>query len=148
MGMANGILKRTTTIPVRVNDEINSQKSENIGFVVARDIRDTNNNVVIAERSPVIADVKLKKRKSIGKSGKIKVDLKSVETINGDVIELVGKLKVEPEDQKGKVLGVGLGVGLTILPIMLLYLIKRGNEAVTNSGTIINAQPVMDYEIN
>jgi hypothetical protein len=148
LGYANGILKRSSTIPVKNVQKIEGNNSKAVyEFIVAKDIKDNNGNIVIPEGSPVNVDLKIKNRKPVGRSGEVTVKLKSVEDINGQIIELIGETSVKPDDINGKVLGISLGVGLLILPPMLLYLLKKGEAAVLDSNTTILGNPIMDYDI-
>ncbi len=128
IGYSNALLKRTTSIPVRLNEDLSSKEQKSAGFFVDKDIKDSNGKIVIPEGTEVLADVNLKKKKSVGKSGEILINLISVEDVNGNIIKLNGKYEVSPKDIKGKVLGVGLGVGLFLLFPMLLYLIPNPNQ--------------------
>ncbi|MCO5233340.1 MAG: hypothetical protein LC105_00345 [Chitinophagales bacterium] len=148
MGYANGILKSSTSIPIRNVEAISSEtKNATYQFQVIKDIKDSKGNVVITEGTPVLVDLKLKNRKSVGKAGVVDVKLKSVQAVDGQTIDLRGGVAVEPENIQGKVLGVGLGVGLFLFPLMLLYLIKKGDKAVLSENTTIIGNPIMDYEL-
>ncbi|HUH75254.1 MAG TPA: hypothetical protein VLZ75_12740 [Chitinophagales bacterium] len=148
LGYANGILKNSSTIPVKNVVKIDSENFDKIyEFIVSKDIKDVNGTVLISEGSPVMVDIKIKNRKAVGRSGEIKVNLQSVEAVDGQVIELIGGTTVNPEDIKGKVLGIGLGVGLLLVWPMLLYLLKKGEAAVLDSNTTIIGKPIMDYNI-
>lgn len=145
IGYSNGMLKKSTTISVKNTETIDSQQKKSYQFVVSKDVKDSQGNVVIAEGASVAVDLNLKSKKSVGKSGLIDVKLKSVEAVNGEIIELTGGVTVKPDNSKGKVLGVGLGVGLTLFPLMLLYLIKKGDAAILPQNTTITGNPLMEY---
>ncbi|MCO5231752.1 MAG: hypothetical protein M9958_11435 [Chitinophagales bacterium] len=147
MGYANGILKSSTSIPIRNVESISSESQNTVyEFQVIKDIKDSQGNIIIAEGTPVLVDLKVKKSKSIGKAGVVDIKLKSVETIDGKTVDLKGGIVIEPESSKGKVLGIGLGVGLLLTWPMLLYLIKKGDKAVLSENTTIIGNPIMDYE--
>ncbi len=148
MGYANGILKSSSTIPIKNVEKIDGKNAKKTyEFVVSKDIKDNNGSVLISEGAPVMVDLKIKNRKAVGRSGEISVNLKSVEAVDGQLIELLGETSVKPDDQKGKVLGIGLGVGLLLFFPMLLYLLKKGDAAVMDSNTTILGKPIMDYNI-
>lgn len=148
IGYADGILKSSSTIPVKNVEKIESQNAKSVyEFVVSKDIKDPNGKILIAEGSPVVVDLQTKKTKAIGRSGEIIIKLKSVEAVDGQEIELTGDISIKPEDIQGKVLGISLGVGLLLFPPMLLYLLKKGDTAVLDSNTTILGKPIMDYKI-
>ncbi len=144
-GFANGTLKRSTTVLVKTVGIIDSEQRTNSSFVIAQAVRDSEGNIVIAEGAPVITDVQMTSKRSVGRSGSVEVRLKSVNTVNGQTIDLIGGTIIQPKDIKGMVLGVGLGLGLTIAWPMLFFLFKKGDAAFILDGTIINGNPVTDY---
>ncbi len=54
----------------------------------------------------------------------------------------------EGENKMGHVLGVSLGVGLTIFPPMLIYMVKKGKSAELENGMIFsNVSALLEYNI-
>jgi hypothetical protein len=147
-GYANGILKSTSTISVKNTEKIDSENSKRTyDFVVSQNIKDANGTILIAEGAPVKVDLRVESKRSLGKSGEIRVNLISVKAVDGQEVFMTGEVKDNPKDHKGKVLGISLGIGLTLLWPMLLYMLKKGETATLNSNTTITGKPIMDYNI-
>ena len=54
----------------------------------------------------------------------------------------------EGENKLGHVLGVSLGVGLTIFPPMLIYMVKKGESAQLENGMVFsNITTLAEYNI-
>lgn len=145
LGLANSTLKRSTPILVKTVGVIDSQQKTKSSFVIAQAVRDSGSNIVITEGTPVIADVKMKSKRFVGRSGSVEIILKSVSTVDSQNVILTGGTTIQPEDQKAFVLGIGLGLGLTIAWPMLFFLFKKGDTAVLLDGTVINGYPATDY---
>jgi len=138
IAFAGSVLRDGSAITVRSLDNLNSQEGATTGFVVEKDVMDNNGQVVIEAGAPVVVDIKLEKNKPVGRPGAITITLVSVQSKNGQVIGLRGGQTISPESSKGKVLGISLGLGLTIVWPMIFYLFKKGDAAFMPAGTTIN----------
>lgn len=143
-----GVLKVGTMIPIKLLNSISSESKESPGFVIASNIKDENGKNLINEGTPVTAEVKKMRRKTIGRPGSLEVKFIYTQAVDGQNIMLNGLFLQEGENKMGEVLGVSLGVGLTILWPMLIYMVKKGGSAQLGNGMIFsNITPLAEYHI-
>jgi len=115
--------------------------------IVSSNIKDNLGNVLIKKVSLVFVEFQNKRRKVVGKPGEINLLLKSTNSVDGQIILLSGNYMVAGENLRGKVLGIGIGVGVLLVWPMLFYLLKKGGEAELPSNTMILGSIVSDYKI-
>ena len=138
------VLSSGTSIPLETISLISSeglQPGQTIDLKVRTDIK-VNNVVVIAGGSIAKAQVtKVSEPKALGKQGIIELQVKSVQAVDGQTINLSsGSFGKEGQDR----LGVSIGLGV----FCLLFLLMKGKnaeitpgyqvEAVVSSTTTIN----------
>lgn len=137
--MANGTLQNGTPISVRLQNVVSSSGGSEPEFVIAFDVKDPNGQTLIKEGTPVAVSNDIKKRKSIGKPGKIDVKFESTTTVDGQIVLLNGSKSFSAESKKGKVLGISLGVGIFLFWPMIAYLAKKGDDVTVQPSIITNA---------
>ena len=143
-----GVLKIGTMIPVKLLNAISSESAESPSFVIASNIIDENGKNLINEGTPVMAEVKKTKKRSIGRPGLLEVKFLYTQAVDGQNIMLNGISLQEGENKKGEVLGVSLGIGLTIFWPMLIYMVKKGESAQLENGMIFsNVTSLLEYNI-
>ncbi|MBR1889958.1 MAG: hypothetical protein IJ816_04955 [Alloprevotella sp.] len=143
-------LPNNTQVPVQFTSELSSKDTSTFssGIVVATDVKDNAGKILIKAGTPVVATLTSKKARGVGRPGMLEVEYVSTKAVDGTLIKLYGKTTQEGENRKGKVLGVGLGVGLTVLWPMLFYLCKKGGQAVIPAGMIVTGVFTLgDYNI-
>lgn len=126
-----------TTVSVRAVANASSEKSSTPSFVAAYDVKDASGTVVIAANTPVLTKTTLTPRRSIGQAGKIEVEYQSTTATDGTRVLLTGSSSIAPPDEKGKVIGIAVGVGFFIFP-MLAYLAKKGPAAELETDEVFN----------
>lgn len=90
----------------------------------------------------------VKKPGSFGKSGKLELQIQSVQAVDGQQILLSGiPLILEGENRKG--LAWGLSIGLFIFTIIggAVGLLIKGKDAEFRAGTTINSSTASDMEV-
>lgn len=145
---AGGTLRNGTILIVTLTSDIKSESKTQPTFIVTNDVKDSNGNILISQGTPVLTETKTTKRKGVGKGGKIDIKFISTTSTDGQNILLNGTKNEEGESKRGKALGIGLGVGLALLPPMLAYMAKKGDPAEIKSGTIISTITILgEYTI-
>lgn len=148
--------KETTTIPINslnktintssvssgfidatILNEVSSENEDKVLIQVSHNVIDANGRILIKEGTPIQCNIEKTKRKGVGKPGSIKITMNSVKSVDGQDIRLNGKYTKEGQNLQGKVLGIGLGVGLTIVWPMLAYLAKKGDPAIIGANTVV-----------
>lgn len=131
-------------IDAKVITEVSSENEDAVIVQVANNIMDANGNLWIKAGTPIQCNIEKKKRKGLGKPGSILIALNSVKSINGNDIKLNGNYNKVAQDNKGKVVGVGVGVGLLVFTPMLAYLAKKGESAIIPANTIISNISILE----
>jgi hypothetical protein len=143
-----GTLPSGTIVLVTLTTDIKSEGKDQPSFFVTNDVKDFNGSILISKGTAVQTETKIVKRKGVGKGGIIDIKFISTTSTDGQTIYLSGTKIEEGESKKGKVLGVGLGVGLCLFPPMLAYIAKKGESAEIKSGTIFSSIMVVgEYTI-
>lgn len=131
-------------IDAKVMTEISSERNEKVLIQVANNIMDANGKLLIKEGTPIQCNIEKKKRKALGRPGSILITLNSVKSVNGEDIKLNGKYSEIAEDKKGKVIGIGVGVGVCLFTPMFAYLAKKGEPAIIGANTIISNISILE----
>lgn len=143
-------LLRGTTLSVRLTAEISSQYNGVSPYaMVENDVRSRDGEILIRRGTPVAIEVDRKKAKGCGKPGYTNVRCISTTAVDGQNITLEGNIASEGEDRKGLAIGLGVGLGLTFLPIVgFAFLALKGDNAKIPVNTLVHSVFVMnDYEI-
>jgi hypothetical protein len=140
-------LQNGTPISVKLTNSVSSSSSDAPNFVVATDVKDSNGNLLIKEGTLVLTEYSNKKKRSVGLPGQVDIKFISTTSSDGQLISLSGSKQYKAEDKKGKVIGVAVGVGWFIWP-MLAFLAKKGDDVELGPSTLMNAATVMgNYSI-
>lgn len=143
-------LRRGTQVPVRLVEKMSSKKSTTPNAIVDTDVKAADGTVVIKGGTPVNVESKVKKAKGTGKPGTINIKFVSTTAVDGTRIALEGSnVEVEGKNKRGVALGVGLGLGLTIVWPLLFVMCKKGGQAVIDANTLYNnIYTAYDVDIN
>jgi hypothetical protein len=139
---AGGTIQNGTPVSVKLINQISSSSDDQPNFVVSDDVKDSEGNILIKQGTVVNTEFARKQRKSVGLPGSLSVKFVSTTSADGQMIPLAGSKTYTAPDKKGKVIGVAVGVGLFIWP-MLAYLAKKGEDVTVAPTTIFNAATVM-----
>lgn len=135
---AGGILPRGTAVPVRIISALNSKHGQTAQAVVEYDIRNEENKILIQKGTPVDIQVKREKARGVGREGYIHIQCMSTKAIDGQTILLQGEWEEYGASKDGLALGLGVGLGLTFLPVVgLAFLAIKGEEATISPNTRI-----------
>lgn len=146
---AAGPLERGTTLAVRVTSQITSKMEGSPTAMVENDVKDKNGEVLIKRGTPVQLQIDRKRAKGCGKPGYVTVKCVSTTAVDGQTISLEGAVSKEGDSKKGLAIGLGVGLGVTVLPFVgFAFLAIKGEQAVIEANTIIPSVFVMnDYTI-
>lgn len=141
-------LKRGTPIQVRLTSSANSNRDNPVTAEVACDVTDRG-NVLILQGTPVNLSVNKIKAKGVGKPGYLQLGCISTTAIDGQTIRLSGTLTREGENRQGAAIGLGVGLGITLLPLGgFFFLCLKGEKAHIPDGThIFGVIVVGNYDI-
>ena len=117
------------SVPIIFTQEVSSKHPAVPVILVAEDLVDVQNKVIVLKGTPVVFSHEIIPAKRVGQPGVIDIRFLSVTSIYGTTIPLTGNMRQVGESRRKKVLGIGLGVGLWVHP-MLLYLLKKGEDVV------------------
>ena len=115
------------SVPIIFTQEVSSKHPAVPVILVAEDLVDAQNKVIVLKGTPVVFSHEIVPAKRVGQPGVIDIRFLSVTSIYGTTIPLTGNMRLEGENTRKKVLGISLGVGILVHP-MLLYLLKKGEE--------------------
>jgi hypothetical protein len=115
------------SVPIIFTQEVSSKHPAVPVILVAEDLVDAQNKVIVLKGTPVVFSHEIVPAKRVGKPGVIDIRFLSVTSIYGTTIPLTGDMRLEGENSRKRVLGIGLGVGFLVHP-MLLYLLKKGED--------------------
>ncbi len=138
------VLRAGTPVLLETNQTIvsdNLSVGQSIDFKVRFDVK-TDNKLVVRAGSIAKGQVtRVSKSKGLGKEGYVEIQLKTVQTIDGQMVPLTsGNLYREGEDKQGLAWGLGILV-------CILFLTIKGKEAMIPSGTTVDSNIAMDVEI-
>jgi hypothetical protein len=117
------------SVPIIFTQEVSSKNPSVPVILVAEDLVDAQNKVIVLKGTPVTFSHVIIPAKRVGKPGVIDIRFLSVTSIYGTTIPLTGNMRMEGESIRKKVLGIGIGMGILIHP-MLLYLLKKGEDVI------------------
>ena len=144
-GAGEVVLSSGTTIPLETISLISSsdlQPGQTIDLKVRSDVK-VGDKVVIAGGSIAKAQVtKVSEPKALGKQGIIELQVKSVQSVDGQTIILSsGSFGKQGEDR----LGISIGLGVFIC---LLFLLMKGKNAEISPGYQVDAIVASTTTIN
>ena len=133
-GQTIGNLSNGKIIAIRLTSDIYSKHNgkDIVTAIVESDVRDDSNNYVVIRRgTPVAIEATVKKARSVGKAGEIKLNCLNTTAVDGQTIRLMGGYNTEGRDKRGIALGVSLGVGIGTLCLPVLCVMCMKGEDVT-----------------
>lgn len=141
-------LKRGTPLIVRLTTSANSNRNTPIMAEVASDVIIAG-EIVIVQGTPVILSTNKRKAKGIGKAGYLQIGCISTAAVDGQTILLSGGIEQDGENRQGVAIGLGVGLGLTFLPLGgFFFLCIKGEKVDIPVGTTIFGVTIMDnYDI-
>lgn len=137
-----GVLPANT--PVIIQSEKNISKNtvsvgDNIYFKVVKDVKNSNEEVIIAAGTPVSGKiVKIKERRRIGVPGEITINSLYTTSTNGEKIHITTEINKKAKSK------MGLSITLSAL-LIPFFLLMRGKDAEIPAGyqtTVYTAQNV------
>lgn len=142
-------LRRGTSVIVRLSTTANSNRNTPIRAEVASDVT-VAGEAVILRGTPVELSVNKRKSKCVGTPGYLQIGCISTTAADGQTIALAGEIEMEGVNRQGTAIGLGVGLGLTFLPVGgFLFLCLKGQKAELPAGSTILGVTVMDnYDID
>lgn len=140
-------LTRGTQVPVRIMTGADSKKSAAPTAVVENDVKDSAGKVLISKGATVNLDFNRQRARGCGRPGSYELSFRSVQSVDGQNIALEGNLADEGENRKGRVIGLGVGLGWFVWPCLFI-LCKKGGEATLPAGQMVfNVMVATNYTI-
>lgn len=141
-------LKRGIPLIVCMRTSANSNRNTPIMAEVANDLIVAGETVIV-RGTPVMLAVNKKKAKGVGKPGYLQLSCISTYAVDGQTILLSGGIEREGENREGTAIGLGVGLGLTFLPLGgFFFLCLKGEKAVIPAGTVLFGVTVAEsYEV-
>ena len=142
-------LKRGTPLIVRLTTSANSNRNTHIMAEVVRDVIIAGETVII-QGTPVILSTNKRKAKGVGKAGYLQIGCISTTAVDGQTILLSGGIEQDGENRQGVAIGLGVGFGLTFLPLGgFFFLCIKGEKVDIPAGTTLFGVTVIDnYDIS
>ena len=142
-------LRRGTSVIVRLSTSANSNRDTPIRAEVVSDLTIAG-EPVITRGTPVILSVNKGKAKGLGKPGYLQIGCISTTAVDGQIISLSGGIEQDGENRQGAAIGLGVGLGLTFLPLGgFFFLCQKGEKVDIPAGTTIFGVTVTDnYDID
>ena len=141
-GQTTWNLSNGKIIAIRLTSDIYSKHNgkDIVTAIVESDVRDDSNNYVVIRRgTPVAIEATVKKARSVGKAGEIKLNCLNTTAVDGQTIRLMGGYNTEGRDKRGIALGVSLGVGIGIcLPVLCVMFMKGENVTIPANTRLHN----------
>lgn len=134
---------------VRITSQVTSKNEGSPSAIVENDVKSKDGRVLIKRGTPVQLQIDRQKARGVGKPGSVTVKCVSTNAVDGQSILLEGSVSGEGNDKKGLSSGLGVGLGLTFLPVVgFAFLAIKGEQAVIENNTIIPTVFVMnDYSV-
>lgn len=130
-------LKRGTSVIVRLTTTADSNRNTPVTAAVASDVIVAGEAVII-KGTPVDLSVDKRRAKGLGKPGYLQIGCLSTTAVDGQTIALSGHIEKAGDDRQGAAIGLGIGLGLTLLPFGgFLLLCLKGEKAELPAGTTI-----------
>ena len=131
-------IKRGTGLLVRLTSTASSNQKGTVSAIVENDVFSTNDELLISRGTPVELQVIRKKAKGVGKAGEVTVRCLSTKAVDDQLISLDGSISDEGASKQGLALGLGLSMGLFVLPgIGFAFLAIKGEKGRIESNTVI-----------
>lgn len=105
---------------------------------------------VIIRGTPVVLSVNKKRAKGVGMPGYLQVGCLSTTAADGQTIVLSGDIETEGVSRQWAATGLGVGLGLTLLPVVgFLFLCLKGEKAdLPVASTILGVTVTDSYDID
>lgn len=141
-------LKRGTPVLARLVTSADSNRESEIQAEVVADVV-VDGEPVILQGTPIRLFVNRRRSKGVGKPGYLQIGCISTTTVDGQQILLSGTIEREGYSREGAAIGLGVGLGLTFLPIGgFFFLCLKGEKAEFPAGTpFFNVTVVQNYKI-
>ena len=136
------LLPDGTPVQISLNRTLSSsdaQKGDNVDFTVVEDVS-VNGTLVIKRGAVAMATVTVaRKKRRMGRAGKLNVNIDYVELVNG---QRVGLRAVEEAKGKGRqkhITGAMVATGIFFFPAAPFFLLVKGKNITIPEGTIVMA---------
>ena len=129
-----------TPVQVSLTTDIrsNENRPSRAQFVVYRDVT-VDGRVVIAQGSPVDAEIRTHGALGLGARGWVEVEVRATVGVDGGYIPLTGEARIEGSERVGLVVGLSVGLFFVVGPFSLFGLLIHGTDVVVDAGELVNA---------
>ncbi len=137
------LLPGHSPVMIKNQSEINTKNitsGDTLTFIVAQDVKDENDNVLIQAGTSVNASVNFEAKTYIGRSAKITINDFHTKAVDNTYIPLSTAITEEPDDK------MVLSIVLSVL-LCPLFLLMKGKDAKIPAGTAKTVYTVNDVYI-
>lgn len=129
-----------TPVQVSLTSDIrsNDRSAARAQFVVYRDVT-VNDQVVIAQGSPVDAEIRTHSSLALGAPGYVEADMRATVGVDGGYIPLTGQTRIDGSERVGSVVGLSIGFFFLFGPFSLFFLFVHGTDIALEAGVLVNA---------
>lgn len=141
-------LDRGTMLVVRLLSSVKSNSKESASVIIENDVKGKNGEILIKKGTLVQTSIKREKAKGCGRPGSVDMKCISTTAVDGQTILLDGGCSETGRNNKGLAFGLGIGLGVTFLPMVgFAFLAIHGESATIEPGIISNIFIMNDYNI-
>lgn len=146
--LAAAPLDRGTMLIVRLLSTVKSNSKNSVSAIVDNDVKGKNGEILIKRGTPVQTSIKREKAKGCGRAGFVELKCISTTSVDGQTILLEGSSSATGKDNKGLAIGLGVGLGVTFLPVIgFAFLAIKGEPGIIEPSIISNVFVMNDYNI-
>ena len=145
------ILKSGTPIQLETSQPVDSKHNlsqSSVDFRVKFDIKVNDKTVIQAGTIAKGQVVMAQRAKGCGKAGLIEIKAITVNTIDGQQVQLYSSnCRREGDNKKGLAWGLSVGGCFVISPLSFFFLLIKGKEGIIPGGTSVDAQTTSNVTV-
>lgn len=142
-------LRTGTMVPVRLNSAATSKSERGPEAIVDKDVYTKDGKLAIRAGAPVEVLYTSRKPQSIGEQGYLSLRFTSTVSVDGRRVSLDSKvIEEEGESKSGKAIGLGVGLGIFVWPLLACLCIKGGHATIPAGTVYTNVFTSYDVEID
>lgn len=146
---ADANLGQRDHLNVKLTTKETSKNMSKVKAKVAAPIISAKGDTLIAAETPVIVQKEnCNKARGWGREGSMTLRVISTTAVDGQMVNLDGKLDLVGQNRRGGAIACGVVFGIIFCPIGFLGFCHKGTQATAKRGTIIPSTVVNDMNIS
>ena len=142
-------LAKGTIVNVKLATKETTKNMSKVKAKVAAPIISAKGDTLIAAETPVIVQKEnCNKARGMGREGSMTLRVISTTAVDGQMVNLDGKLDLVGQNRRGGAIACGVVFGIIFCPIGFLGFCHKGTQATAKRGTIIPSTVVNDMNIS